>query len=710
MTDSDIYSDVIRTYFDKGFAPIPIPFQSKAPVIDGWTQLRLTSENCQTYFNGTPLNIGILTGEPSGGLVDVDLDSAEAVRFGPRFLPATACVFGHASKRKSHWLYRTPDVKSIRTFTSTGMIVEVRGNGHCTIFPGSVHPSGEFIEFESPNDFLPARSTWRDLERAATKIAIASVLSRHWTATHRHQLALAMAATLARRAWSVEEVRSLAMAIAIEANDEELQDRLTAVDTTFTAYASGRPVSGDETLDDLLGQEHAECVRRWSGAPSRPSSGVNSEHSSRLDLSTDSDAADAFAGRYEDRLAYCDGQWFERRNAVFEPISAEVIQGIAKEFFQAQTERRCLARGRINAAIELSRSQFHVEPSNIDADTHVIGCQNGTVIDLLTGHSVLDTSGIVTKKLGAKIDDTPSCPAWTKFLNHIFEGEVQLIEFVRRAIGYTLTGSVQEQCMFILIGTGANGKSTFLKTLHHLFGDYAATIPMAALMDQRGGSTQTNDLAYLVGKRFVAASEGERGQRLAESKVKIMTGGDRIACRALYKDYFEFDPQFKLWLATNNLPTIIGMDDAIWRRIMVIPFPVTIRPDEQDRELPVRLIGELPGILHWAMDGLTEWRQQGLNPPHRVLQTTGNYRQDSDTVGQWIEAACVVYPEGTTTMKELYDSYKSWSDSSGTDSMSNSCFGKELTRRGFEKIKGRSGNGRRGIGLKPTSADFRNAA
>jgi putative DNA primase/helicase len=266
---------------------------------------------------------------------------------------------------------------------------------------------------------------------------------------------------------------------------------------------------------------------------------------------------------------------------------------------------------------------------------------------------------------------------------------------------------VSEQCLFILIGTGANGKSTFLNTLQNLFGDYAASIPMQTLMDQRNGSQQTNDLAYLVGKRFVAASEGERGQRLAESKIKLMTGRDRIVCRRLYHDYFSFGPHFKLWLATNSLPTISGSDEAIWRRIMVIPFPVTIPDNERDKKLGERLAEELPGILQWAMRGLLEWRAQGLNPPRRILQSTGNYRDENDTVGQWIEAACVQEPEVRATMKELYDSYKSWCENSSFEAMQNTCFGKELTRRRFQILKTRAGNARLGIGLKSTAADLK---
>jgi putative DNA primase/helicase len=254
--------------------------------------------------------------------------------------------------------------------------------------------------------------------------------------------------------------------------------------------------------------------------------------------------------------------------------------------------------------------------------------------------------------------------------------------------------------MFILIGTGANGKSTFLRTLHHLFGDYAGSIPIQTLMTQKNGSQQTNDLAYLLGKRFVTASEGERDQRLAEAKIKMMTGRDRIPCRFMYADFFEFEPQFKLWLATNNLPTISGTDDAIWRRIRVIHFPITIPPEEQDKSLPDQLVGELPGILNWALEGLKEWRQQGLNPPETVVHSTKRYREDNDSVGQWIEAVCTLEPSVRTSMKELHESYKIWCENSGLDPLTNACFGKELGRRGLEKIRGRTGSARRGIALK----------
>ena len=262
----------------------------------------------------------------------------------------------------------------------------------------------------------------------------------------------------------------------------------------------------------------------------------------------------------------------------------------------------------------------------------------------------------------------------------------ELINFIQRAVGYSLTGSISEQCLFILIGTGANGKSTFLRVLQHLLGDYAGTIPMQGLMVQRYGS-QTKDLAHLCGKRFVVASEGERAQSLAESKIKMMTGGDRIACRPLYKNLFEYVPEFKLWLATNDLPTISGMDEAIWRRIRVIEFPITIPPEQQDKGLADRLISELPGILQWAMQGLIEWRKIGLAPPECVAQSTKNYRNENDTIGQWKESACICESGRRTSMKELYESYKFWCEDSSFDALPNTAFGKELNSFGIRNIQ-----------------------
>ena len=493
----NIYHNIICSYIDHGFAPIPVRYKAKHPAIEGWTKLKIEESDIETYFE-EPCNIGILTGKASWGLIDVDIDDPDALKFAPYFLLETFCIFGRVSKPRSHWLYRVPHPGNRVSFSvKSRMIVEVRGNGCCTVFPGSVHPSGETIEFENPDDYTPSNTTWSELTRAAKKIAIATVLHPHWAeGSHsRHDLALAVSATLARREWSREDVANLLKAIAKEATDAEMEDRLRCVDDTFAAYTQGKPVSGDERVTELLGNELAATIVGWaSNKPSKErasSSGKTAKlDEGTVDISTDAAAADAFATRFKDRLVYSNGQWFYKKVQVLEPVTPEFVQGLAKTFFQEQvgklaagpmafsTVKSSLSRARINAAVELSRSAFHLDPAVMDSNIHLIGCFDGRVLNLTTGSTSNNAQAFVTKKAGASPAPGAACPLWLKFLREIFDNDVQVIEFVQRAVGYSLSGSVSEQCLFILVGTGANGKSTFLKVLQHVFGDYAASVPM----------------------------------------------------------------------------------------------------------------------------------------------------------------------------------------------------------------------------------------
>jgi Bifunctional DNA primase/polymerase, N-terminal len=195
MISNDIYhKKMVSDYILHEFSPIPIQYKSKQPVNKGWPNLRISNDDIGTYFKGDPINIGILTGQASKGLVDVDIDDTNALRFAPWFLPETKCIFGRASKPRSHWVYRVPQSGTHEQFKSQGMIVEVRGNRLCTVFPGSVHGSGEPIEFDNPHDYNPGQSTWDDLKKAASKVAIATELFKAWTSGPRHELALCTAA------------------------------------------------------------------------------------------------------------------------------------------------------------------------------------------------------------------------------------------------------------------------------------------------------------------------------------------------------------------------------------------------------------------------------------------------------------------------------------------------------------------------------------
>jgi putative DNA primase/helicase len=249
----------------------------------------------------------------------------------------------------------------------------------------------------------------------------------------------------------------------------------------------------------------------------------------------------------------------------------------------------------------------------------------------------------------------------------------------------------------VLIGNGANGKSTLIHVIQDLLGDYAQQTPMDMLMTNRSGNIP-NDIARLEGARFVSAVEAEAGQRLAEAKIKQLTGGDRIAARFLNAEFFEFTPQFKLWLATNKLPELKGTDDGIWRRFRVIPFNVTIPEAERDRSLPEKLKAELPGILKWAVKGCLDWQSEGLCPPAKVTNATKAYRAEMDILAQFIEDSCVETRDAETTVKALCDGYVEWCHANGETAISKRVLRQQLTERGFKQ--GRTRNARKWLGIR----------
>lgn len=709
-------------YLGQGYAPIPVEYQGKKPLLPKWQHLTLCEKDLADHFGSVPQNIGIVLGARSNGLIDLDIDDDLALKLAPAFLPATEMVFGRSSRRHSHWLYRSAVTKTKKFTDENGaVIVEIRGDGAQTVFPGSVHASGEQITFDADGE--PSSADFEQLEFACIQICVATTLLRHWQGGSRHELALAGAGFLAKSGWKEADALKLVVAVAKAANDDDVEDRRLCVVNTYQRLALGEALSGFDKLTELLGAKVVAKLGSWcrSAVEADLSVSLPPIAMAAVDISTDARAAETFSNSYKEKVIYCDGSngWFRKDGCVYRPISAVQIQGVATKFARdlanniagrlpgGFSQSRALEScGRINSVVQLSRAKLRVEWEEIDKARHLIGLADGAVYDLGHMRRAGQSQAIVTKTLGANFDQGAECPNWVKFLDHIFDGDKDIISFVQRAVGYTLSGEVGEQCLFLLVGTGANGKSTFINALNSLFGDYAAAIPMHTLMLQRGSNEQTNDLALLPGKRFVAASEGEPGQRLAESRIKVMTGGDRISCRRLYQDYFSFDPQFKLWLATNTLPRISGVDEAIWRRIRVIQFPVTIPVSERDPDLGYALQSELSGILNWAFDGYREWKRQKLSPPDQVTKATGEYRLDNDTVGQFIEACCDKDAWAVTTAKDLYDRYLGWCEQSGYEPVSKSPFGKTLAQKGYGKVNKNTGSAWKGLTLKPTSLGF----
>jgi putative DNA primase/helicase len=389
--------------------------------------------------------------------------------------------------------------------------------------------------------------------------------------------------------------------------------------------------------------------------------------------------------RQDDTLAV-----FDRCRAICRRASAEC--GDAQE----RAAIKIAAAQTVAATERLARSdrRHAALVEQWDADPWLLNTPTGTV-DLHTGELHRHEREQYHTKVTAA-GPGGDCPLWRLFLDRITDGSSELQAFLQRVIGYCLTGSVREHALFFLYGTGANGKSVFLSTIAGLLGDYAKTAPASAFT---ANSTEQHptDLAGLRGARFVTAIENEDGRWWAEAKIKSLTGGDPITARFMRQDFFEYVPGFKLVVAGNHKPGLRNVDEAIRRRLHLIPFTVTIGEQERDPDLADKLKTEYRGILQWAIDGCLMWQQDGLNPPENVRSATSDYLAAEDAIGRWMEDRCL-HGEGYWTAGEcLFADWQQWCDQTGERPGTQKRFTQGLQARGISPER-RGGAGTRGFG------------
>ncbi|MGD0205285.1 MAG: phage/plasmid primase, P4 family, partial [Dehalococcoidia bacterium] len=342
------------------------------------------------------------------------------------------------------------------------------------------------------------------------------------------------------------------------------------------------------------------------------------------------------------------------------------------------------SRMRLDSCLALARAWRPIADAGTDwdSDPWLLGVVNG-VVDLRTGalREGRPDDRITMHTPVSYHPDAP-CPYWLAFLDRVIGGNGNLIDFLQRAIGYSLTGDVSEQVLFFLHGTGANGKSTFLGALLDALGGYGRQAAPGLLLAMRGERHPT-EYADLEGARLVASVEVDEGRRLAEGLVKWLTGGDRMKARRMRQDFYEFRPTYKLWLAANCKPTITGTDLAIWRRIRLVPFIVVIPLEEQDPHLPDTLRRELPGILAWAVQGCIDWQHYGLGTPPEVEAATAAYRGEQDVLAGFLEECCIVSQDVSVATAALYKAYAEWCREAGEKPLAKRAFGLSLGERGF---------------------------
>lgn len=382
---------------------------------------------------------------------------------------------------------------------------------------------------------------------------------------------------------------------------------------------------------------------------------------------------------------------------VYEQTDADEGTDMAKAFEKHMKSSR--SNKSKNAMLNEVMHHVPILPSQLDRYKAALNTPGG-VIDLKSGAlAPHDPKNYFTKITAVEYSENADCPRWTAFLDDIFGGDKDLIRYVQKAVGYSLTGATSEQCAFFLYGTGRNGKSTFIDIIRDIFGDYAANIQPETIMARSNQSTAINsDIARLKGARLVTSVEPNEGVRINEGLLKQLTGDDTVTARKLYGDEFEFKPEFKLWMATNHKPVIRGTDTGIWRRIHMIPFTVQIPEEKIDRRLKYKLSAELTGIFRWAVEGCLLWQKEGLKMPRAVLEEVREYRREMDVISAFVEDKCTVGKGLSVKSSQLFAAYLNWAEQNNEYRMSSTKFGMELAKR-FEKVKGRGCNYYSGITL-----------
>lgn len=427
---------------------------------------------------------------------------------------------------------------------------------------------------------------------------------------------------------------------------------------------------------------------------------------------TDAGNADLFVAMFGEDLRFVevwgkwkvwDGtRWIEASDLALVPFAKEATEHMLRwastlpEGERTEWRKHALAsqrRERLRAMIDLAKGDAKVraEPNLFDADPLLLGC-GGVTIDLRGKQPKAyrpKREDYITNSTGIVPNPKADCPEWREFLDWAFDGDVFTIEHMQRIAGYLLTGSVREEKLFAFFGGGANGKTTFVRTVAEMLGDYAGSARGTLLMELQGEKGAASpDVAALRGKRLVVVSETDEQCTLAEAQVKTITSNEPIRARDLYSKLFTFMPTHKTILTTNHRPFVKGTDDGIWRRLNIVGFKQQIATSAQVKDFrETRLRPELPAILAWAIQGYYMYQRDGLKPSPAVSAATAAYRSDMDYMAEWLDERTVPDPKARCSRTAAYDDYRAWAQAERRPVLGAPKFGEELDRRGHPTLR-----------------------
>ena len=423
------------------------------------------------------------------------------------------------------------------------------------------------------------------------------------------------------------------------------------------------------------------------------SEGVHSDDLSPPPLRpcTDMGNAQRLIDRFGSQVRFCTstGKWLLWRNNHWSAdqhltllqLAKQTVRQIYQEAGDTQDsgQRKALAswaqtsesKTRIDHLLQLARSEpgVPITADELDADPMVLNTLGG-LVDLRTGRvREAQPTDLCAKLAPVNYDPSATCPRFRRFLQQIFGDDHDTLAYLQRLVGVFLTGDISEQIFPVFYGDGANGKSVLTDLILHILGDYAGPAP-ESLLTVGPGREHPTELADLKGKRLVIASETEQGKHLRVGLVKRMTGDARLKARYMRQDFFEFNRTHKTLLVTNHRPDISETKNAIWRRLHLVPFKVSIPPHQQDKHLLQRLRDEeAPGVLAWAVQGCLDWQRHGLELPEAVRSATTTYRDEADPLGDFFDDRCTFSPEDKVTRPQIAETYKDWCQAVGERQM-----------------------------------------
>lgn len=667
--------------------------KGKHPRIKNWNEeATIDTEKITEWWSRTPsANIGIPMGEKSG-LVALDVDtrhngdkSLDALIVENSPLPKTiTATTGGGGK---HYIFKYTEELCLKNVVGFRDGLDIRTQGGMIVAAPSLHQSGNRYSWdEGLSPF--------DIEAAQMPKWLVDEIFKVGTAfsTSKKKSNEAAPAKKIKEGGRNNHLTSLAGALRRKGISEG--GIIAALRAENTARLE--PPLDDETVVQI-----AKSICRYDPALE--------DNEFKL---TDVGNAERFVAMFKDEVKYCsvykkwfiwNGKYWQQDDGTIIEYAIHCIRSIYSyaDMLPDGDQRKALLShamksengNKIKILITLAsgKKELQITPDEWDANPWLLNCQNGT-INLQTGKlQPFCKKDYLTRICSTEYDENCPTPLWNQLVETIMSGKQNMMDYLHRAVGYSLTGETNEQAMFIFHGTGSNGKSTFLNIISDILNTYAQSTSSETFL-QKKNENVNNDIARLKGARYVTAIEMEENKRLAESLIKSVTGGDKVVTRFLYGEFFEYVPQFKVFLAVNHKPIIRDTTNSIWRRIKIVGFENCFTEANRDKNFAKKILArEKPGILAWAVKGCMEWQQEGLNDPPEVRRAVGDYRDEMDSFKNFFDECIVETETGKVSNKMLRSVYEEWCKENGEYALSQRPFSQKLLEKGFTKKRNSAG-------------------